>query len=131
MELKDFLNSINNNKKDLISEDPLCEKDYLPFVTNRCLSYFLDTVFYVNEMNGKSFLSKKMQYDYLRQKITKKSRFSKWHKNEANGDIDLIKEYYGYSTQKAKQIRHLISDAELTLIKEKSFKGGQKTRNPK
>lgn len=67
--LSDYLNSINYTKKDLIKEDPLAEKDYLPFVTNRCLSYFPDTVFYANQMNMMPHLEKKMQYDYLRNKL--------------------------------------------------------------
>lgn len=131
MELKDFLNSINNNKKDLLKEDPICEKDYLPFITNKCLSYFSDTLFHANQMNELFFLPKKMQYDYLREKVSKRSRFSKWHKNENNADIDLIKEHYGYSTQKARQVISLLTTDQLAEIKEKTYKGGQKERNPK
>ena len=130
MELKDFLNSINSNKKDLITENTTQEKDYLPFVVNRCLSYFSDTLFYANQMNYMPFLSKKMQYDYLRNKITKRSRFSKWHKNEDNKDIEVIKEYYGYSTQKAKQVRSLINDEQMEVLRTETSKGGQKNEEP-
>jgi hypothetical protein len=124
--LGDFLNSINYNKKDLVREDPLAEKDYLPFVTNRCLSYFPDTVFYANQMNMMPHLEKKMQYDYLRNKLSRRSRFSKWHKQEENKDIDAIKQYYGYSSQKAKQVLHLFSDEQIKEIKSHLNTGGHK-----
>jgi len=126
MELKDFLNSINQNKKDLIAEDPLCEKDYLPYITNRCLSYFNDTIFYANQMNQMSFLDKKLQYDYLRSKITKKNRFSKWHKSEEDQSIEWVKEYYGYSTQKAKDALRVLTRSQLEEMHQKLNKGGAK-----
>ena len=126
MELKDFLNSINQNKKNLMEEDPNCEREYLPYITNRCLSYFNDTIFYANQMNIFSYLDKRMQYDYLRSKIAKKNRFSKWHKAEENSDIDLVKEYYGYSTQKAKDALRVLTKEELDKIKEMCNKGGAK-----
>ena len=126
MELKDFLNSINLNKKDLIAEDPLCEKDYLPYITNRCLSYFNDTIFYANQMNQMSFLDKKLQYDYLRSKITKKNRFSKWHKSEEDQSIEWVKEYYGYSTQKAKDALRVLTRSQLEEMHQKLNKGGAK-----
>jgi hypothetical protein len=124
--LGDFLSSINYNKKDLIKQDPLAEKDYLPFVTNRCLSYFPDTVFYANQMNLMPHLDKKMQYDYLREKLSRRSRFSKWTKQEENPDIDAIKQYYGYSIQKAKQILPLLSDEQIAIIKSHLNTGGHK-----
>ena len=37
MELKDWLNSINQTKKNLIDEDPSVEKDYPPYII--CLLY--------------------------------------------------------------------------------------------
>jgi hypothetical protein len=124
--LGDFLSSINYNKKDLIKQDPLAEKDYLPFVTNRCLSYFPDTVFYANQMNLMPHLDKKMQYDYLREKLSRRSRFSKWTKQEENPDIDAIKQYYGYSIQKAKQILPLLSNEQIAIIKSHLNTGGHK-----
>ena len=80
--LSEFLNSINISKENLIQKDLKLEKDYLPFVVNKCFSYFLDTIFYANRMNSLPFLDKKMQYDYLLYSTTKRKRFSKWIKNE-------------------------------------------------
>ena len=125
MELKDFLNSINQNKKNLM-EDIQCEKEYLPYITNRCLSYFIDTIFYVNQMNQVPYLDKRLQYDYLRIKVAKKNRFSKWHKLEEDSTIDYIKEYYGYSTQKAKDVLMLLPPEQIDHIKQSLNKGGAK-----
>ena len=97
IELKDWLNSINQKKSNLIVDDPHNEKGYLPYIVNKCLSYFPDTLFHANQMNSLSYLDKKMQYDYLLQKVPKKSRFSKWQKAEENTRIEVIKKYYGYS----------------------------------
>jgi len=126
-ELKDWLNSINSNKKNLISEDSLTEKAYLPFIVNKCLSYFPETVFHANQMNMMSHLDKRMQYEYFLYKIPKKSRFSKWYKVEESQKIENIKQYYGYSTQKAKQISHLITDEQEEIISASLQKGGQKS----
>lgn len=126
MELGDFLNSINYTKKDLIKEDPKCEKAYLPFITNKCLSYFIDTLFYSNKMNELHFLDKKMQYDYLLTKVVKKKRFSKWHKVEDMDDIETIKKYYGYSYQRAKEILPLLSNSQLKHLKDQLNTGGAK-----
>lgn len=127
MELKDWLNSINQTKKNLIVEDPLNEKAYLPFIVNKCLSYFPDTLFHANQMNMMPYIDKRLQYDFLMNKVTKKSRFSKWHKVQENTKIENIKQYYGYSTQKAKEIEHLITEEQEKLISSALQKGGQKT----
>lgn len=125
-ELKDWLNSINQKKNNLLVEDPLNEKMYVPFIINKCLSYFPDTLFHVNRMNSVSFLDKRLQYDYLLNKISKKSRFSKWHKVEENKRISTIKEYYGYSTEKAKQVSHLFSQEEEDRMNQSLQTGGAK-----
>lgn len=127
MELKDWLNSINQTKKNLIVEDPLNEKAYLPFIVNKCLSYFPDTLFHANQMNMMPYIDKRLQYDFLMNKVTKKNRFSKWHKVQENTKIENIKQYYGYSTQKAKEIEHLITEEQEKLISSALQKGGQKT----
>jgi hypothetical protein len=127
MELKDWLNSINLSKKNLIVEDPLNEKTYLPFIINKCLSYFPETVFHANLMNQMPYLDKRMQYEYFLCKISKKSRFGKWHKVQENTKIENIKQYYGYSTEKAKQIEHLINEQQEQNIALALQKGGQKS----
>lgn len=121
--LSDILNSINQTKENLFTSDPRIEKEYVPFVINKCFSYFPDTIFYANRMNQVSSLDKKMQYDYLLSTISKKKRFSKWIKPEENKDIEVIKEVYGYSEQRAREVLDLVSVEDL---KQFIQKGGQK-----
>ena len=122
MNLSDILNSINQTKEDLL-KDPRLEKDYVPFVVNKCFSYFPDTIFYANRMNEVSFLDKKMQYDYLRESISKRKRFSKWIKPEENADIEVIKEVYGYSDARAREVLDLVP---MEPLRQMTQRGGQK-----
>ena len=127
MELKDWLNSINLTKKNLMDEDPSVEKDFPPYVVNRCLSGHLDTVMYSNEMNMYSFLPKRMQFHYFINSIRKKRRFGgKWLSQKKVKDLEVIKEYYGYSNQKAKEALNLLSDDQIENIKLGLKKGGRK-----
>ena len=121
----DFLNSINSTKKDLM-EDPDTEKQYVPFVVNRTLSYFPDTVAIANEMNKYHHLDSKLQYHFLINIVRKRKRFSKWIKSELENNIDKVKEYYGYSDAKARQILPLLSTDQLNIIINKVDKGGRK-----
>ena len=98
----DFVNSINYSKKDIMETEN--ENEYNSFMVNRSLSYFSDTVGIANEMNIKHHLDNRLQYQFLINIIRKRKRFSKWIKPEIENDIDVVKEYYGYSNEKAKQI---------------------------
>jgi hypothetical protein len=121
----DFINAINLTKKNLF-EDPQAEKDYLPFLVNRGLSYFPDTVLYANEMNRNSGIPKDWQFSFFLNTIPKKKRFSKWHKKDADSDsLTLVKEYFGYSSEKALEALSILSDEQLAMIKEKLYKGGK------
>lgn len=121
--LSEFLNSINVTKENLLSKDPRLEKDYLPFVVNKCFSYFPDTIFYANKVNMMPFLDKRLQYDYLLHSVQKRKRFSKWVKPEESKDIDAIKEIYGYSETRAREVLDLLP---IEKIHELTQKGGQK-----
>ena len=121
--LSDFLNSINQTKENLLSKDSRLEKDYVPFVINKCFSYFSDTIFYANRMNQMAFLDKKMQYDYYMHSIPKRKRFSKWIKPEENKDIEIIKEVFGYSDARAREVVDLLP---VDKMRELVQKGGQK-----
>lgn len=123
----DFLNSINENKQDLFV-DPTAEKDYNAFIVNKGLSYFPDTVLFANEMNKFRDAPKKWQYDFLRNAIPKKRRFSKWHKKDAPTDlIALICKHYKYSEQKAYEVMDLLSPEQIESIRRQYDVGG---RNP-
>tara|TARA_Y100000015_G_scaffold1447_1_gene1482 strand:- start:115 stop:495 length:381 start_codon:yes stop_codon:yes gene_type:complete len=121
----DYLNSINLTKQDVMVDD-ICEKDYNSFMVNRGLSYFADTVVIANEMNKHHQIDNKLQYHFLINMIRKRKRFSKWAKANKESDIDAVKEYYGYSNEKARQALTLLSPDQITIIKNKVSKGGRR-----
>jgi len=121
----DYLNSINLTKKDIMIDDD-CEKAYNSFMVNRGLSYFQDTIIIANEMNRQHQLDSKLQYQFLINMIRKRKRFSKWAKAQKESDIDAVKEYYGYSNEKARQALTLLSPDQITIIKNKVSKGGRR-----
>ena len=126
-ELKDYLNSINFNKKDLMkSEDKQWIKKYPAFIINKVLSGFQDTIMLVNEVNRNHFLDKDMQYSFLLNSIRSKKRFSPFLRASKLKDIDLVKEYYGYSNDKAKDALKILSKDQIKYITDKLFKGGKK-----
>lgn len=118
----DFINDVSYNKKNIFSVET--EQYYIPFLINRGMSNFIDTVLHANTMNMFSFLDKKMQNDYYLNTITKSKRFSKWHKNVKNEDIQAISEYYKTSLVKAAEIFSLINPDQIKIIKTKLEKGG-------
>jgi hypothetical protein len=121
----DFINAINNTKKDLF-KDPQANKDYKAFLVNRGLSYFSDTVMYANEMNLHCSIDNDMQFSFLLNTIPKKNRFSKWHKKDViTENLSLVKEYFGYSSERANEALSILSEEQLTMIKEKLYKGGK------
>jgi len=126
VDLKDWLNSINYSKKNLIDEDPDVEKKYPSYIINRCMSGHLDAIMYANEMNLYHNLSSKLQYDFLLNILRSKKRFSPWVKKEELKNLDYVKRYYGYSDEKAKQVLPLLSKEQLTFIQEKLERGGLK-----
>ena len=120
-----YLNSINVSKKDIMIDD-LAEKDYNAFLVNRSLSYFYDTIGVANIMNRYHQIDNKLQYHFLINIVRKRKRFSKWYKPETESDIEVVKEYYGYSKEKARQIMPLLSPEQINIIKQKVSKGGRK-----
>ena len=124
-ELKDWLNSINFTKENLI-EDPDMISSYPPYIVNRCLSGHLDTVLFANEMNRYSNLDKDMQYSFFLYTLRKRKRFSPWLKKEQVEDLDLVKKHYGYSNEKAKVAVNLLTKTQLETIRNKHDMGGKK-----
>lgn len=121
----DYLNAINTTKQNLIIDD-LTEKAYSSYTINRSLSYFNDTVLLANEMNRYYHLDKKLQFDFLINIVRKRKRFSKWNKPELVSDIEVVKQYYGYSNDKARQVLPLLSSDQIMNLREKVSKGGRR-----
>ncbi len=126
--LASYLKAINESKENLLdTPDSTWTKKYPPFIINRCLSMFYDTIMHSNEMNGLHFLPKRMQFHYFINSIRKKRRFGgKWLSQKKVKDLEVIKEYYGYSNQKAKQALNLLSDDQIDDIQLSLKKGGRK-----
>ena len=125
-ELKDWLNSINHTKKNLIDEDPSIEKEYSPYIVNRCFSGHLDAILFANEMNKYNLLPKKMQYDFFINILRTKKRFSPWIRKDKIKDLDYVKRYYCYSNEKALQVLKILTKQQLNFIKSKFEIGGTK-----
>jgi hypothetical protein len=121
----DFVNSIHFDKNDLI-EDEETEKQYNSFIINKALSFGTDTVIQANEMNSRPHLDKKMQYDFLRHIIKPKKRYNKWLKKEKIEAVEIVKQYYGYNTQRAQECVSILSQQQIDSLKQKLKKGGLK-----
>ncbi len=126
IELKDWLNSINFNKENLIKEDPNIVKDYPPYIINRCLSGHIDAVMFANEMNKSHHLPKDMQYSFYLNSLRKRKRFSPWLRKDKVTDLECIKEYYGYSNEKASQALKILTTEQINYIKQRLDIGGHK-----
>jgi hypothetical protein len=126
MELKDWLNSINFTKENLIQDDPSLAKEYPPYIINRCLSGHMDCIMFVNEMNKYSFLDKDIQYSFYLNILRKRKRFSPWLRKDKVADLDCVKQYYGYSNEKASQALKILSHEQLNFIRQRLDTGGKK-----
>ena len=125
-ELKDYLNSINYGKNNLMdSGDPMWEKKYPAFVVNKCLAPFGDTIQLVNEMNRNHHLDKKLQYDFLLNSLRTRKRFAPWIRSSKSKNLEYVKEYYGYNNEKGQSALSILNNEQIKTIKEKLNKGGK------
>lgn len=116
----ELIKSVSTTKKDILEN----EKDYNAFMVNRGLSYFPDTVIYANEMNKFHHLDSRLQYHFLINTIRKRNRFSKWNKSIESENINTIKQYYGYSNEKARDVLPLLSNDKLKTLRGRIQHGG-------
>ena len=129
-ELKDYLNAINQTKEPLMdSDDETWEKKYPPFVVNKCLMPFQDTILFVNEINQLPNLDNKLQFDFFLNTLRARKRYTPWLKAKKLENLDCIKEYYGYNNEKAKTALDILDDEQISAIKQKLYKGGRDGRN--
>ena len=114
----DYVNSITASKISMMNGDPLEERDYNAYLTNRSLSNFADTIFLANAMNTNHHLDKRMQYDYLFYSATKKKRYSKWHKPEYNNqfEVEAVKAVFGYNENRARQVLSILKPEDIKKI---------------
>jgi len=119
----DFVNAIHYTKKHLIV-DEWSEKQYNGFLVNKALSFGPDTVVAANEMNSRPHLEKRLQFDFLINIVRPRKRFNKWLKAEKVEDLEVVKQYYNYNTDKALQALRILTPEQLIRIKEKLNTGG-------
>ena len=126
-ELKEYLNSINITKKNLMDgDDPLYERKYPAYIINKCLAPFNETIMLVNEMNKHCHLDNKLQYDFLLNSLKKQKRFASWMKASKERNLEYVKEYFGYNNEKARAVLNILTDEQIATIKTKLNKGGKK-----
>ena len=121
----EYSNAINYTKKDIMIDD-IAEKAYSSYMINRQLSYFPDTVLAANEMNRNHHIDNRLQFDFFINIVKKKKRFSKWAKPINIENLEFIKEYYGYSNEKAKSVLSLLNDEQINELKIRMYKGGKR-----
>ena len=124
--LKDYLNSINHTKENLLEREGDWDKNYPPFIVNKCLSGFIDTVLYANEMNAHFNLDKDLQYSFYLNTLRKKRRFSPWLRKDKVTDLEIVKQYYGYSNEKASNALKILTPEQINFIKQRLDIGGTK-----
>ena len=125
-ELKDYLNSINTGKNNLMDDgDELWEKKYPSYIVNKCLAPFTDTIMLVNEMNRNHHIDKKLQYDFLLNSLKTKKRFAPWLRSNQSKNLEYVKEYYDFSNEKAKSALNILNDEQIKHIKGVLDKGGK------
>jgi len=120
----EYLKAINESKKDIMVDD-IAEKEYNSFIINRGLSHFQDTILFANEMNRFHHLDSRLQFDFFINIIKKRKRFSKWNKATEIENLEIIKEYYGYSDDKAKSVYNLLNHEQIEQLKKRIYKGGR------
>ena len=126
-ELKDYLNAINHTKETLLdTEDEEWEKKYPPFVVNKCVYPFQDTIMLVNEINQLPHLDKKLQFDFLLNSVRSRKRYTPWLKASKIEDLEHVKEYYAYNNEKARAALDILTDEQIATVKQKLRKGGMK-----
>ena len=125
-ELKDYLNAINHEKTPLMdTDDEVWEKKYSPFIINKCLAPFPDTIHLVNEMNLHNHLDSKLQFDFFLNTVRTRKRYTPWMKASKTKNLEYVKEYYGYNNEKAKSALKLLNDEQIKAIKSSLDKGGR------
>ena len=129
-ELKEYLNAVYHTKEPLMdTEDEVWEKKYPPFIVNKCIAPFQDTIMLVNEMNRLHHLDKKLQFDFLLNSLRARKRYTPWLKAKKLKNLEYVKEFYGYNNEKAKAALDILNDEQISAIKTRLNKGGRNGRS--
>ena len=127
MKLSDYLNAINHTKVAMDKLDDDYEyvlKKYVPFIINKGMSYFPESIIQSNNMNFFCGIDKRMHFDYLQHSVRKRKRFSKWLKKNTSKDLQVIKDYFGYSNSKAYDVLDILTRDDINKMKGELSIGG-------
>ena len=122
-----YMDAVSFSKQDIIREssDPdSAEKEYNPFMTNRSMSYHIDSVLYANEMNLRAHLPNIMQFDFMLNTLRKRKRFAKWVKPVKSDDLDLVMGYFGYNRVRAEEALRILTPENIAMIRQSLDRGG-------
>ena len=111
------------------TEDEQWERKYPPYIVNKCVAPFQDTIMLVNEINQFHHLDKKLQFDFLINSLRPRKRYTPWVKAMKLENLEYVKEFYGYDNEKAKVALDILDDEQISAIKQKMNKGGRDGRD--
>jgi hypothetical protein len=120
-----FIESVSSSKRHLMTDEEE-ERAYVPFLTNRNLSYFPDTIGDANRMNQLGHVPKRLQYDYYFYALRPRKRFAgKWAKPAKSVDLEAIRERYQCNYSRANEMLSLLTPQQLEAIHAALEKGGK------
>lgn len=111
----DFVESVSLTKKNLLDQGR-SEGEYVPFLTNRALSYHADAVLYANELNQNHHLDRRLQYDFLRAALRPRTRRGSWSRPDDKAEVEALGWYYGLGPDKARIALTIMSPDHVKTI---------------
>lgn len=123
----DYVNSITLGKNNMMrgtENDTLAEKVYKPWVVNKALSYFVDTILVANDMNIYHGLEKRAQYEYFINVIRRNKRWAKWVKDVESDDLDVVAKAYNCNPNVAREYLKILTKDQLEQIRATMVEGG-------
>jgi hypothetical protein len=122
----DFVTAVTTTKENVF--DDLTEKEYQPFIINKAISFNSQDVFFASELNKYPAVPKKLQFLFYLNALNKGKRTGRWVKKDSfPEDLELLKEVYGFSNEKATSALAVLSQEQVEQIRMLNSKGG-KTR---
>jgi len=118
----DIIDAINKGKGNICRA--YNGPEYNPFMVNRAMSQFPDTIFQAYQGDMLSELSGEAQMDYYVHATRPKRRFAKWYKPVKNSDVEFLKTLYSINNILAIEYLSILTDDQLSQLKEQYNTGG-------
>ncbi len=110
----DYVRAIN--AKSAIDTSSL-DKDYVPYIVNKAMSYYPDTIGVANLLNECWSMPKRAQFDVYMQAVRQKRRYTPWIKPDRSADIQIISDFYKYSRAKAEEALDILTSDQIAELK--------------